>query len=398
MNTAGKIGIGVTAGIVGILAFGGGSATQQGAQNKVFVSGLATGSGTIANPLGLTVITDSTVTGTGSAGSAFSVLAATSAVTAAAFGYPQDGDITYAVNTTLGNDVFAHDITINGGVTVNPGGYRIWATGTLHLNGNIDRSGPNGATGGSSSLSLGSCNNSTGAGLLGVPGGTLPGVGGSPGNNSSGSTASIFPATSTVTAGAGGPSGSNGSPGNNGPLGTGGSGGGGGGNVGAGAGSTGGTAGGNTAMVAAGGGLDMQALYSGRQPPSTILTPGTGGGAGGCAALLSNVTKQGGRGGTSGGYVVVFAKAIDGSGHIWAKGGNGGDGGGGTAVSAGAGGGGGGAGGVVVIVIGGGTFPAASAAGGTGGAGSGPAGGATTSGGNGGNGGDGYLIEWKAGF
>jgi len=49
------------------------------------------------------------------------------------FGDGADGDVTIAANTTLTRDSYYHDLTVGSGVTLNPGGFRIFVSGTLTL-------------------------------------------------------------------------------------------------------------------------------------------------------------------------------------------------------------------------------------------------------------------------
>jgi hypothetical protein len=110
------------------------------------------------------------------------------------FGNGADGNDTIAANTTLTRDTYYHDLTVGSGVTLNPGGFRIFVSGTLTLqNGSrISRDGndatvsgpPAGLTAGSlggsgpgasHSLCLGgSTTNSLGG--TGGTGGTSPGI------------------------------------------------------------------------------------------------------------------------------------------------------------------------------------------------------------------------------
>jgi hypothetical protein len=49
----------------------------------------------------------------------------------ALFGDGSDGDQTIASNTTLSRDTYYHNLTVNPGTTLNPGGFRIFVSGTL---------------------------------------------------------------------------------------------------------------------------------------------------------------------------------------------------------------------------------------------------------------------------
>ena len=90
------------------------------------------------------------------------------------FGDGSDGDVTTSGNTTLSRDFYYDDLTINPGVTLNPGGFRIFVAGTLTLGNGaaIARNGNNGSGG------------APGAGL--TPG-TLGGSGGGTGEGQSNS-------------------------------------------------------------------------------------------------------------------------------------------------------------------------------------------------------------------
>jgi hypothetical protein len=110
------------------------------------------------------------------------------------FGNGADGDQTIAANTALTRDTYYHDLTVGSGVTLDPGGFRIFVSGTLTLQdgARISRDGndatvsgpPAGLTpgslggsgpGASHSLCLGgSTTNSLGG--TGGTGGTSPGI------------------------------------------------------------------------------------------------------------------------------------------------------------------------------------------------------------------------------
>ena len=58
------------------------------------------------------------------------------------FGNGSDGDVEISSDTTLTRDMYYHNLTIDDGVTLNPGGYRVFVSGTLTLlNGKIFRDG-----------------------------------------------------------------------------------------------------------------------------------------------------------------------------------------------------------------------------------------------------------------
>lgn len=48
---------------------------------------------------------------------------------------------TYTVNTTLSADLFCHDITVNAGITLSTNGYRVFASGTLNVLGEVSNNG-----------------------------------------------------------------------------------------------------------------------------------------------------------------------------------------------------------------------------------------------------------------
>ena len=95
------------------------------------------------------------------------------------FGDGSDGNVTISSPTTLTRDMYYNNLTIDPGVTLNPGGYRIFVAGTLTLN----------------SASVIAANGAPGSGSAGgaaLPSGTLGGSGAgasAPGNsfNSGGS-------------------------------------------------------------------------------------------------------------------------------------------------------------------------------------------------------------------
>lgn len=204
------------------------------------------------------------------------------------FGSGADGSQTIAANTTLTRDTYYGDLTVAPGITLNPGGFRIFVSGQLTLqNGaRISRDGADAtASGGSVALASGSLGGSGGGGNQGTCLGgsvltvSLGGIGGMGRATCPGGIAAA-PAAS---------------------------------------------AGGRQAFDSA-----LQAL-SGRALDGTIVSGGSGGGGG---------TTTADNGGAGGGVVIVAAKSVSvtGTAQITARGGgNAGDGGGGG-------------GGVVVIV------------------------------------------------
>jgi hypothetical protein len=92
------------------------------------------------------------------------------------FGDGSDGDVTISSATTLTRDSYYHNLTIAAGQALNPGGYRIFVSGTLTLNNGaiIARNGNNGS------------GNTGGPGLAsGTLGGSGSGSGGSNGTGGS---------------------------------------------------------------------------------------------------------------------------------------------------------------------------------------------------------------------
>jgi len=65
------------------------------------------------------------------------------------YGLGYDGDITYSTDTTLSNNIFARNLTVNSGVTLKPYSYVIHASEKITINGTISADGGNGANGAS---------------------------------------------------------------------------------------------------------------------------------------------------------------------------------------------------------------------------------------------------------
>lgn len=323
----------------------------------------------------------------------------TSASWSGNFGDGSDGDATISVDMTLTEDKFYENLTVDAGVTLNPGGFRIFVRDTLTLNGKIARNGNNGnnavlnAAGTGGAVITGGI---LGGGLQGGNGGAVN-AGGAAGGN-----ASQCPRNFIAGAASGGASHATftpGDPGNSGGLGQGGGGGGGG--PGKTATNTNSQAGGNGGTVALSTAVNgsihnpWQAV-SGRQLNNVAYTCGTGGGGGaGGGAGTSGVGGAGGGGGGSAASVFVGAKNIVGTGSIESKGGSGGNGGdsSGTApTGCGSGGGAaGGSGGIIVVFCRNGN-PTVDVSGGAGGVAGNVLSGAGLQGANGGDGGDGIAI------
>jgi hypothetical protein len=236
------------------------------------------------------------------------------------FGTPVDGDTTISVNTTLVRDMYYNNLTVNTGIALNTGGFRIFVAGTLTLTGtaNINRNGNNGTNGdtgttGGVALAAGSVGGST--------------VGGNGGAAGAGGSAGGAPTGGTSVGGGGGRGGN--------------------GNAGATVGANGGTI---SVVTAANGSVnvlrDVARGMSGRHLGNAVLSGGTGGGGGGGGS--TGASRNGGGGGSGGGVVIIAANIITGTGTITANGGTGGT--GSNSGSTNGGGGGGGGGGTVLLV------------------------------------------------
>lgn len=249
------------------------------------------------------------------------------------YGDGEDGAVVISVNTTLTRDMNYTDLTVNSGVTLNTGSYRIFVTGTLTLNGTISRSGNNasGTTGGAA-LADGY--------LKGSQAGGAGGGGGSDGSNGS-------------------PGGTGGSVTNS--LGTTGFAGGVGGDAGLGVVLFGGAAGAagswSIALVKLKVGvqlaelLDVTATGSKIKYNNSSASGGGGGGAGGGGGS-GNTGGNGGGAGSAGGIIAIYARTIviSATGSIVANGGNGANATNGSAGAAACGGGGSaGNGGVIIL-------------------------------------------------
>lgn len=296
------------------------------------------------------------------------------------FGDGSDGAATISGNTTLTSDMYYTDLTINTGVTLNPGGFRIFVKGTLTINGTgkIARNGNNGGNGTAGSNGSGSSGGDGGAGgtagaaladgsikgsVAGAAGGTggtggdsagTPGPNGAAAGNGTAVAKSLSGAANNGGAAVlGGASVNSGNPG--------------------GTGGARGTAGASTGTVyneprtSVAAYLLYDSLPSGDTLKASPSDGGAGGGGGGGTGGVVSAKRGGGGGGgggsaSPGAIVVIFAKTIVNSGTISANGGNGGNGangGNGSTPSAGpadSGGGGGGSagngapGGVVILV------------------------------------------------
>ena len=81
------------------------------------------------------------------------------------FGNGAMGAATISTNTALTTDMYYTNLTVNSGVTLSTGGYRIFCSGTCAVNGTIDNSGGAGGNGGNGTASAGGT-----AGIAGTPG------------------------------------------------------------------------------------------------------------------------------------------------------------------------------------------------------------------------------------
>jgi len=220
------------------------------------------------------------------------------------FGTGVDGDATITSDTTLVRDMYYNNLTINAGVTLFPGGFRIHVLNTFTNNGTLDRQGnPSTGNAGGLGLAAGSIGS---AAAGGAGGGTVAGTAGTASSACIGS-----------AAGSGG----------------------------SGSGGAGGAAGGATVPTAAVGGVESMNLATraliARDLAGTILNGGSGGGGGGG----SGTAASGGGGGSGGGVIVVAARTFLGTGIVTAKGGNGA-----SALLNNGGGGGGGGGGAIITI------------------------------------------------
>jgi hypothetical protein len=231
------------------------------------------------------------------------------------FGDGSDGDVTISGDTTLARDMFYNNLTVNNGVTLSTGGYRIYVAGTLTNNGTIQN---NGGIGGNGTASVGAVG--AGATATNLGGGSNGGAGG---KSFAGGTAGT---NLSNACGNGGGAGGNGSAVNTGEFGY-----------------AGGTPTAPTAVsfntkeyayIAL-----MRSLTPGAYP--ALVSGGTGGGGGGGGS-----SAFGGSGGGGAGVVWVSCFALVNNGTIRANGGNGGDG----YTSSNTGGGGGGGGGCIVLI------------------------------------------------
>lgn len=276
----------------------------------------------------------------------------------------------------LTRDLHLDNCTINAGVLLATGGFRVFVKGTLTLNGYIGApasSGGNGAAGAAGSAGFGKAAGTIGSsGNGGAGGNTSTGV---PVNGSAiatgidayvaGTAAAVSGAAATGTAGAAGQGGAGGAH------------------------ALGGAASGAGGTVSLGAVASVATLHNvfqavtARGLTGTLFTGGSGGGGGRGDTTVP--LGGGGGGGGGGGPVVIFARQFSGSGLVTAHAGHGGNG------FEQAGGGGGGGGGFAVIGYATGSAPTVEVYGGTGGAGG------SSGGGAGGAGGSGYAFIFNLG-
>ncbi len=265
-----------------------------GTQSATVVS--TVGGQTAANVAAATVLSNS-----GAAGAGF-------------YGSGNDGNVTLSVNNTLARDMYYNNLTINSGVTLNTGGFRVFVKRTLTLNGGGCVIQNNGATGTSSGPFPGAIGGAGGAGS------TFGGGASANPTNNGGSNGANGNATFNSVGGAGGNGG-------NSPNFA----------------ETGGIGGSVTPPSLANGGAGiLNALpntLTGRDLSNSQVTGGASGGGGSAGANWP------GGGGGGGGIVLVAAKLIAGTGAIQANGGNGG-----SSVGINEAGGGGGGGGVAIVI------------------------------------------------
>lgn len=287
------------------------------------------------------------------------------------FGDGSDGPVTFDGSTTvlglvpsgsvytLTRDIYVTSLTLNIGVTIEAAGWRIFASGTLTVNGTIDRSGNDGGGGFGDPTGL----SGGGTGGAATPDGYLKGspAGGGGGHSINGTGADGTAVSNSI--GASGVAGASG---------------------GAPAGAAGAATASNVKLIA---NWHLATLLDISSTGSTVKFTGSASSSGGGGSPPPGASPGGGGGGASPGAIIaIYARSIviGATGVIQSNGGNGGDGAGGC----GSGGGGGGSGGVVVLVYNNltnsGSITANAGTGGVGGFGS-----------NGSNGNPGVIYEFQ---
>lgn len=337
---------------------------QGGTATTTFAKGLVMASGTDAlsvlqtNGNGSIPIASGTswVANTLTAGANISITTGAGSTTIASdqglFGDGSDGNVTISATTTLSRDMYYNNLTINSGITLFSGGYRIFGKGTLTHSGIVANNGGNGSnasagTGGAGGTAASSTNidgggsSSNGANGTASNGSTptTSGVGGSknPGFGVAGVKGGSGGSSANTSAGA---AGNNGSSTQSRPLSF----------VPSFAFAT-----GTTSTLALTPNTTTTASRVGAfwdYTSSSAFLGGSGGSSGGGGGGGDTGSQGGGGGGAGapGGIVELVFKTIVNNGDIQAKGGNGGNGANGSGGSAGGGGGGGGGSGGVVLL------------------------------------------------
>jgi len=245
------------------------------------------------------------------------------------FGDGSDGDATISATTTLTSDKFYNSLTVNSGVSLITGSYKVFVKGTATINGTVSN---NGGSGGNAS---GATGGTAGAGTpLGSIGTSTPGKVGTNGTTGGpGSNGGAGIAENNVVSGAGVAGGNGGGSGSD-------------------PGGTGGVAGTITTSASSSLRALNVALSLFDRNGFFVARSGSGSGAGGAGQGVGTGGGGGGSG-ANGGNVLIVAKTlvIGSTGKIQSNGGNGGNGGNGNGGGTGAGGGGGGAGGNGGILI-----------------------------------------------
>lgn len=357
MRSAVRYGIGGAIGVA-IVVFA--ISSQQGVRVVTTNSpGLLFGSGTVSNPLALTISKGTDFSGTGSAGSPLSIAGALQGFDYGEFGDGSDGVCDFSGGTVLGlsptsnrykldRDIFCSSMTVGATYSINAAA-QIFVNGTLQLDGRIDRNGANGVFGSGTPTDAGvtlANNNQNASPRVSVP---IEFCGPLLCNTTLGYNATNACASPKASVG-----GANGADGDDGAF-TGCGGGGGATCFQAGNNSTGSNGPSNNAGLHKGvwylDNADGVLMWESVSTYRAIMQTASGGGIG-----SSGLHGVGGGQGLGGGWVVVHAREIVGTGSIEAKGGNGTTAANPTATTCPPGGGGGG-GGVITVVINKGDLP-----------------------------------------
>ena len=228
------------------------------------------------------------------------------------FGDGSDGDTVISANTTLTSDKYYKNLTVLSGVTLNPGGYRIFVSEKCIIDGTIARNGNNGGNG--ARITAGIAATALADGYLkgasaaaGGEGGDVAGEDGFVGGT--GQTAANSIGSVGIIGGAGGTGDATNPGGAGGPAGT--------------------FTASNVALIA---GIQLIELLDVSSTGAKVKfnnSSGAGGGGGGGFGTNAGVDGGGGGGsGTAGGIIAIYAKnlIINANGSITASGGNGGNG------------------------------------------------------------------------